>query len=524
MGLSSAFARANASSPHGYQSTGLCACCSRYGLVSRARRLSPTPASARQRQVADRRRQRAAIRPHFHTRAGRVLAANEGQRDGPTETQRERGAGHPADDGAVGHDVGAGWRHDVAVEEQAAQVAVHVAAVADPHDHLLAGITALGVRDEALGRNLREQHGRVDVGPEARRAGLDAQRLERRGAERPRAGADRGAPRAVTLTGRHHEPDFARLELPAAADDARVHAVERGADVRPRGVGGHGAGQTLHGLLRRGTDQHQQRAPAAGVLERDLLGEQIVIERGHGGFPHAGRGQQEHPIVEGEGDERDLHLAVHVEQRRGAALPGRQRGHVVAQERVQELRAIAAGHLDDAEVGAIHEADGVAGGAVLGARIAVRERRRCAHALILHERVLRTLGAVPRLAAMPLAPARRYRVTDPVSVSALALLAASACATGGVTTAAGPEGPAQAAYAPKSGRGPIVIVLSGQSGPGLYHGYAAELAGVGYYAVLLDGKDVLTGEQDGLANLRKAIERAQRAPQALAGKAAVVEI
>src|SRR5512147_453361 len=38
-GLSSARARAKASSPHGYQSTGLCACCSRYGLVSRARRL-----------------------------------------------------------------------------------------------------------------------------------------------------------------------------------------------------------------------------------------------------------------------------------------------------------------------------------------------------------------------------------------------------------------------------------------------------------------------------------------------------
>ena len=31
-------AAANASSPHGYQSTGLCACCSRYGLCSAARR------------------------------------------------------------------------------------------------------------------------------------------------------------------------------------------------------------------------------------------------------------------------------------------------------------------------------------------------------------------------------------------------------------------------------------------------------------------------------------------------------
>src|SRR4051812_8008156 len=38
IGLSSARARANASSPHGYQSTGLCACWSRYGDFSAASR------------------------------------------------------------------------------------------------------------------------------------------------------------------------------------------------------------------------------------------------------------------------------------------------------------------------------------------------------------------------------------------------------------------------------------------------------------------------------------------------------
>src|ERR1700737_955903 len=38
--LFSFFALANASGPHGYQSTGLWACCNRYGLVSRARRLA----------------------------------------------------------------------------------------------------------------------------------------------------------------------------------------------------------------------------------------------------------------------------------------------------------------------------------------------------------------------------------------------------------------------------------------------------------------------------------------------------
>ena len=60
--MSSPRARANASSPHGYQSTGLWACCSRYGLVSPASRFgrslghaapvsSRVPASRRSRSV-----------------------------------------------------------------------------------------------------------------------------------------------------------------------------------------------------------------------------------------------------------------------------------------------------------------------------------------------------------------------------------------------------------------------------------------------------------------------------------------
>ena len=34
IGLSSVFARSSASVPHGYQSTGLSLCCSKYGLTS----------------------------------------------------------------------------------------------------------------------------------------------------------------------------------------------------------------------------------------------------------------------------------------------------------------------------------------------------------------------------------------------------------------------------------------------------------------------------------------------------------
>src|SRR5262249_26591350 len=49
MGRSSSRARASASSPHGYQSTGLPACWRRYGLVSAARRFTrpPYPRSGR---------------------------------------------------------------------------------------------------------------------------------------------------------------------------------------------------------------------------------------------------------------------------------------------------------------------------------------------------------------------------------------------------------------------------------------------------------------------------------------------
>ena len=93
---------------------------------------------------------------------------------------------------------------------------------------------------------------------------------------------------------------------------------------------------------------------------------------------------------------------------------------------------------------------------------------------------------------------------------------------GGLTTAAGPDGPAQTAYPPPAGRGPLVVLLSGHSGPGYYHPIAQEVAKLGYYVVLLDGKDILTREQDGAGNLRKAIARAQASPHVVAGKAAVI--
>jgi len=102
---------------------------------------------------------------------------------------------------------------------------------------------------------------------------------------------------------------------------------------------------------------------------------------------------------------------------------------------------------------------------------------------------------------------------------------ACACAAMAATDDAGPGGPKQEAYAPPSGQGPIVILISGASGfTQDYRSYAAEVAQLGYYAVLLDGNEIADNTPDwyGGGNLKRAIEQAQRSPQALPGKAAVI--
>jgi dienelactone hydrolase len=102
------------------------------------------------------------------------------------------------------------------------------------------------------------------------------------------------------------------------------------------------------------------------------------------------------------------------------------------------------------------------------------------------------------------------------------VIAAPASAAAGVSTETGPEGPAQTAYAPDTGRGPVIIVISGRSGPNSYQSYAAKLAKLGYYTVLLTGKEILNPALTGESNLKKAIARAQRSPHAIPGKAAVI--
>ena len=103
-----------------------------------------------------------------------------------------------------------------------------------------------------------------------------------------------------------------------------------------------------------------------------------------------------------------------------------------------------------------------------------------------------------------------------------AFFAASAFAASGVSSEAGSEGIAQTAYSPDNGPGPVIIVISGQTGPASYQSYAADLARFGYYSVLISGKDILNPELTGPANLKKTIERALQSPSAVKGKVAVI--
>jgi dienelactone hydrolase len=80
-------------------------------------------------------------------------------------------------------------------------------------------------------------------------------------------------------------------------------------------------------------------------------------------------------------------------------------------------------------------------------------------------------------------------------------------------------GASEKEYDPPSGRGPLVILLSGASGLERYLSFAADISRLGYYAILFDGN---TYALNGDGNLREAIEKAQRSPKALPGKVAVI--
>ena len=82
--------------------------------------------------------------------------------------------------------------------------------------------------------------------------------------------------------------------------------------------------------------------------------------------------------------------------------------------------------------------------------------------------------------------------------------------------------PSQKEYEPPKGKGRLVVVVSGHSGPGNYAYVAEDFAEQGYYAVLVDGNDFWVKSGGSEARLKGVITRSQQSPHALPGKVAVV--
>jgi dienelactone hydrolase len=76
--------------------------------------------------------------------------------------------------------------------------------------------------------------------------------------------------------------------------------------------------------------------------------------------------------------------------------------------------------------------------------------------------------------------------------------------------------------APPSGSGRVVLILLGIDGTDSYKAYAETIAELGYYAVVIYGRDILSADQKGSDRLKNAITKALGSPNALAGKVAVI--
>jgi len=81
----------------------------------------------------------------------------------------------------------------------------------------------------------------------------------------------------------------------------------------------------------------------------------------------------------------------------------------------------------------------------------------------------------------------------------------------------------QQEFAPKSGSGRVVVLVSGQTGPAGYQQSAQELADAGFDVVLLDSNQLwIKDTQAAWTMLKDAITRAQAGPHAQPGKVGVV--
>ncbi len=77
-------------------------------------------------------------------------------------------------------------------------------------------------------------------------------------------------------------------------------------------------------------------------------------------------------------------------------------------------------------------------------------------------------------------------------------------------------------YKPEAGKGPAVIIISGNVGTPPYRWFAIDVTKLGYTAILVHGGGTLASEADSAESLRKVIADSQRDPRVVPGKVAVI--
>lgn len=103
--------------------------------------------------------------------------------------------------------------------------------------------------------------------------------------------------------------------------------------------------------------------------------------------------------------------------------------------------------------------------------------------------------------------------------SALVALAVTAIALG---NAAWAQSFFREEIAAKEGKGPAVLIISGQTGPDPRRSYARDIAALGYNVVLVDGNDMLSRTKPAAQNFKDAVSSLLASPNTTSKKVAVI--
>ena len=76
--------------------------------------------------------------------------------------------------------------------------------------------------------------------------------------------------------------------------------------------------------------------------------------------------------------------------------------------------------------------------------------------------------------------------------------------------------------AAKQGKGPAVLIMSGQSGPDSRRSYARDVAALGYNVLLVDGNDMLSRTKPAAQNFKDAVSSLLASPNTTSKKVAVI--